>query len=133
MSGPDRNEADRKSKDREATEGDLAGRRTRLGERLTRAQSSRQPARKGEADRTGYAQALRLSTEFVSAILVGAAIGWAIDRFFATAPWAMITFLLLGFGAGIVNVLRAAGQLSDPHQSAGMGSEADRDGGDDRK
>ena len=60
--------------------------------------------------------ALRLSTEFVSAILVGAAIGWAIDRFFGVAPWAMIVFLLLGFCAGVVNVLRSAGKLADPHR-----------------
>ncbi|MCB1490672.1 MAG: AtpZ/AtpI family protein [Rhodobiaceae bacterium] len=64
-----------------------------------------------EPDRTrgvaGMAQAFRLSSEFIAGILVGAGLGWAIDYFAGTGPWGLIIFLLLGFGAGILNVLRA--------------------------
>ncbi|MBL4891854.1 MAG: AtpZ/AtpI family protein [Rhizobiaceae bacterium] len=56
---------------------------------------------------------MRLSTDFVAAILVGAALGWAIDRFFGTTPWAMILFLLLGFCAGVLNVMRSAGLVAE--------------------
>ena len=43
------------------------------------------------------------------AVLVGAAIGWLIDRGLGISPWGMIVFLLLGFAAGVLNVMRAAG------------------------
>jgi ATP synthase protein I len=54
-------------------------------------------------------QAFRLSSEFVAGIIGGGAIGWVIDRFLGTSPWGLIVFLLLGFAAGILNVLRASG------------------------
>jgi ATP synthase protein I len=61
---------------------------------------------------TGYAQALRLGTEFVAGVLIGAALGWGLDRVAGTSPWGMIGFLLLGFCAGVLNVVRAAGGVT---------------------
>lgn len=61
----------------------------------------------------GYGNALRLSSEFIAGILVGAGLGWFIDRLAGTSPWGLIVFLLLGFGAGILNVLRAAGLVME--------------------
>ncbi len=61
----------------------------------------------------GFGYAMRLSSEFIAAIVVGAAIGWVIDRVFGTLPWGLVVFLLLGFCAGILNVLRAAGLLAE--------------------
>ena len=61
------------------------------------------------ADASGYARGFRLSSELVAGVLVGAAIGWAIDRMLGISPWGLIVFLLLGFAAGVVNVIRAAG------------------------
>jgi len=66
-----------------------------------------------QSDAAGFSYAIRLSTDFVVAILVGAAIGWAIDRFFGTTPWAMILLLLLGFCAGVLNVMRSAGMVAE--------------------
>ena len=40
-------------------------------------------------------------------------LGWIIDRLAGTAPWGLIVGLLLGFGAGILNVLRSAGLASE--------------------
>jgi ATP synthase protein I len=40
---------------------------------------------------------------------VGAGIGWLLDRWLGISPWGMIVFLLLGFSAGVLNVMRAAG------------------------
>ena len=42
-------------------------------------------------------------------MLVGAGIGWLLDRWLGISPWGMIVFLLLGFAAGVLNVMRAAG------------------------
>ena len=67
-----------------------------------------------EASRKGYAQAMKLSSEFISAIVVGAVLGYLLDRFVGTAPWGLIVLLLLGFCAGVLNVLRAAGKVAKP-------------------
>jgi len=42
-------------------------------------------------------------------VVVGGAIGWGVDRLFGTSPWGLIVFVLLGFAAGILTVLRTAG------------------------
>lgn len=76
--------------------------------------------------KTGMAAALRLSSEFVAGVLVGAAIGWAIDRWAGTSPWGLIIFLLLGFAAGVLNVLRSTGQVAEFGQAGRR-----RDGTDD--
>jgi len=65
--------------------------------------------------RTGYAVAMKLSSEFVAAVIVGALLGYLLDHFAGTGPWGMITLLLLGFGAGVLNVMRAAGMVASPH------------------
>lgn len=75
---------------------------------------SRTGEARAQASRKGYAQALKLSSEFVSAIIVGALIGYFLDRLAGTGPWGMIIFLLLGFCAGVLNVLRMAGKVSTP-------------------
>ena len=45
----------------------------------------------------------------VIALAVGALIGWLLDRWLGISPWGLIVFLLLGFAAGVLNVMRAAG------------------------
>jgi ATP synthase protein I len=52
---------------------------------------------------------MRMAADFVAGVLVGAAIGWGVDQHFGTWPWGLAAFLLLGFAAGILNVLRTAG------------------------
>lgn len=75
---------------------------------------------RAEADRArqgsmaGYAAAFRLSTEFISAIAVGFALGFGLDWLLGTTPWLMILLLLLGFVAGVLNVLRSAGLIRSP-------------------
>lgn len=51
----------------------------------------------------------RLSSELVAGVAVGAAIGWGFDHLLSTSPFGFIAFLLLGFVAGVVNVVRTAG------------------------
>lgn len=61
----------------------------------------------------GYGQAFKLSSEFIAGIAVGLGIGWLVDRLAGTSPWGLIVFLLLGFGAAILNVLRSAGLIAE--------------------
>lgn len=65
----------------------------------------------GRGDASGIGQAMRLSTEFIAGIIVGGGAGWAFDKWLGTAPWGMIVLLMLGFGAGVMNVVRAAGLM----------------------
>ena len=68
----------------------------------------------GSGDLTGFGQAIKLSSEFVAGIAVGAGLGWLIDKVAGTSPWGLIVFLLLGFAAGVLNVLRSAGLVAEP-------------------
>lgn len=54
----------------------------------------------------------RLSSELVAGVVVGAAIGWGFDRLLSTSPFGFIVFMLLGFVAGVFNVVRTAGVAS---------------------
>ena len=55
------------------------------------------------------ARGFRLSSELVAGVVVGAAIGWGIDRLLSTSPFGLIVFFLRGFVAGLVNLVRSAG------------------------
>ena len=61
----------------------------------------------------GYGQALKLSSEFIAGIVVGVGLGWFLDRLAGTSPWGLIVGLMLGFGAGVLNVLRSAGVVAE--------------------
>lgn len=87
-----------------------------LAARIKRAQGDR-PAqaaaqRVREGEMTGIGRGFRLASEFVAAILVGAGLGWGVDQLFKTTPWGMIVLLLLGFAAGVLNVIRASAELN---------------------
>ncbi|WP_181705881.1 AtpZ/AtpI family protein [Chthonobacter rhizosphaerae] len=75
--------------------------------------AERRGGRQG-ANNSGLGQALKLGSEFVAGVLVGTGIGYAIDYYAGTSPWGMIVFLLLGFAAGVLNVMRAAGMVAEP-------------------
>jgi ATP synthase protein I len=60
----------------------------------------------------GMGYAVKISSEFIAGVVVGAALGWLIDKLFGTGPWGLIIFLLLGFCAGVLNVLRSAGLIA---------------------
>ncbi|MFM8745511.1 MAG: AtpZ/AtpI family protein [Aestuariivirga sp.] len=83
---------------------DLSGRIA--AERSEHAEQARPSASMEGA--AGYAKGYRLASEFVAGTLVGGLIGYGIDWLFGTAPFGMIFFLLLGFGAGILNMARSA-------------------------
>jgi len=91
----------------------LSARLKRLGERLEHASPGRSSdqvsASRSAADHAGFARGFRLSSELVAGVLVGAGIGWLIDKGLGTLPWGVFVFALLGFTAGVLNVMRQAG------------------------
>src|SRR6195256_1179080 len=68
----------------------------------------------GDAAARASAMAIgfRLSSGLVAGVVVGAGIGWGVGRFLSTSPFGLMVFLLLGFTAGVVNVVRSAGVSS---------------------
>jgi len=97
---------------RSAEEAALSARLRRLGERLD--QVGPRPAEAGSASRStadmsGFARGMRLSAELVGGVVVGFIFGWLLDRWLGTSPWGLIVLLLLGFAAGVLNVMRSAG------------------------
>ena len=102
--------------DQSRNEAALSARLRRLGDELDRERASRPPKAEGPPPgsvSSGMARGFRLSTELVAGVLVGALIGWGLDRWLGISPWGLIVFLLLGFAAGVLNVVRAAKQGSD--------------------
>jgi ATP synthase protein I len=104
--------------------GDLPDRLKELGSRIEaekkdRAEASRPDARfQGASD---YSKGYRLASEFVAGTLVGGLIGYGLDYVVGTLPLFLIVFLLLGFGAGILNMSRAANRAAPtPEELAKM-------------
>jgi ATP synthase protein I len=108
------------------TDADLARRLDRLSRDLDAERQERAAAERPQrANSAGFAQAFKLASEFVAGVLVGAALGWGLDRVAGTSPWGLIGLLLLGFAAGVLNVVRAAGRMTSPaSQSDGGGEKA---------
>ena len=106
--------------DRDPSERELAERLRHLGDKLG---SLRPEERAGKAegpsdgDPSGLGKAMRLSSEFMAGVIAGGLLGYAFDHFLATSPGGMIVFVMLGFGAGLTNLMRASGMIgrrSDP-------------------
>jgi ATP synthase protein I len=89
----------------------LSARLQRLGERIASANrpSENELGPRQGTDTSAIARGFRLSTELVGGVLVGAGLGWLIDRWLGSSPLGLMVFLLLGFAAGVMNVMRAAG------------------------
>ena len=57
--------------------------------------------------------AFKLSTELVSAVVVGTIIGFILDTTFGTKPWLILIFFFVGVVAGIINVFRSAKNMQE--------------------
>lgn len=113
-------------------EADLSARLERLGSRLGEISDGRVGAQKDRAragsNASGLGQALRLSAEFISGVIAGGLLGWLIDRLLGTSPWGLLVCMLLGFGAGMLNMLRASGELKRGASSASSPGDAPKPG-----
>ena len=87
------------------------GRISDLGGRLGKVKAQRQADANAELDAEmrgrGMAYGMRMAAELVGAVMVGGAIGWGLDRWLGSTPWLFLLFFVLGFAAGVLNVVRA--------------------------
>ena len=90
----------------------------RLGERIDAAGKKRAGEEPQAPTTSAYGIAFRLGTELMSAVFVGAGLGWGIDWAFEhwasmhTRPVGLVVMFLLGAIAGIRNVIRTSQQIS---------------------
>ena len=68
---------------------------------------------KNEEVPSSIGTAFKLSTELVSAVVVGTIIGFILDKTFGTKPWLILIFFFVGVVAGIVNVFRSAKNMQE--------------------
>ena len=109
------------SRDKSSDEAALSARLGSLDHRLSEIRDNRKIGTDQPGDGDGAARAsamargLRLSSELIAGVVVGAVIGWGFDRLLSTSPFGLIVFFLLGFVAGVVNVVRSAGVAPGRH------------------
>jgi ATP synthase protein I len=60
---------------------------------------------------SGLGFAFRIGTELVAGVVMGVAIGLALDYWLDSRPWFMIVFFFLGAGAGMLNVYRTVTRI----------------------
>lgn len=110
--------------DREALRARAAG----IGARLEQVKARRAPQLDNAARGSAMGQAFKIAVELVVGVLFGGLIGWALDRYLGSRPWLMMVFLVLGFAAGMMNVVRTARRMqaaAEPLQRAAPAVEPD--------
>jgi ATP synthase protein I len=87
------------------------GRISELGNRLDKAKAERQAEAQADLDAEmrgrGMAYGMRMAAELVAAVIVGGLIGYGLDSWLGSKPWLFLLFFVLGFAAGVLNVVRA--------------------------
>jgi ATP synthase protein I len=110
-----------------------------LGARLEKvkaeARAKRGPEPGDRARGAAMGQAMKIAIELVVGIAVGGFIGKILDDQFGTAPWLLIVFLMLGFAAGLMNIIRTARRLQAEAEPMQRSAKAvpDDDEEEDRK
>lgn len=109
----EREEKNKSSSDEAALSARLGSLEHRLSElrdgRNIRTDQSEAGSGDSSARASAMALGFRLSSELIAGVGVGALMGWGFDRLLSTSPFGLIVFVLLGFTAGVLNVVRSAG------------------------
>ena len=91
------------------------------------------PERNDEVRRNqalGYG--MQMAMDLVLGPVIGAGIGWGLDRVLGTAPVLLIVFLCFGIAAGVLNLVRTYRQImAESGGNIGKDLPAGRDGDDD--
>ncbi len=118
--------------DREAFKRRSAALEERLKAARGKDDDAQQASKRDSSNANGreMGRALRLSTELIGGLIVGAGLGWLFDQLLGTWPWMFIVFFLLGAAAGMLNLTRAAMKIktgpSDPSKGPSV-SDDDED------
>lgn len=93
----------------------LAERLSKLSVRLAAEEARAKPTvSKVETEATAVAKGFRYAGDLLGGVIVGVGIGWLLDRWLGISPWGLIIFTLLGFSAGVLNLMRSIGLVPKP-------------------
>jgi ATP synthase protein I len=104
-----------------------------IGKRLDEVKARRLPPPSGDARARGeaFAKAFRFVAELVVGVGVGGFIGWVLDRWLGTAPWLLVLFVVIGFAAGLMNVIRAAQKAQEEAEASQLATPSVADDDED--
>lgn len=98
-----------------------------LGDKIDALRKARAPQQKkpgGKFSAAGFGW--RMTIDLMVGVMVGAAIGWALDALFGSIPLFLIVMTLLGFAAG-VRVMLISAKDYEKDQAGGQSGPADED------
>ena len=98
---------------------DFERRLNELGEKLDEARRPDPQDQAAQSSGSGFGIAMRMGSEFVVAVLIGGAIGWYLEAWMGSTPFMLFIYILFGFAAGTLNIIRAGKRLNmakDPNQ-----------------
>lgn len=81
----------------------------RLAEKIAQ---HRGPPPEDNGRSTAWSTGIRYGSGFAGGVLVGTGLGWFADKVFEIAPWGMLVGMILGFAAGVRNIMREAAVLN---------------------
>ena len=99
-----------------------------LNKRIAKAQAEIDARNRPAQMSTGKGMGLgfRMASDFAAAVIVGVALGWGLDSLLGWTPWGLLSCLMLGFIAGVRNVVATAAKANKaPDQGAAMKGEGD--------
>ncbi len=70
----------------------------------------------------GMGLGFRMASDFAAAVIVGVALGWGLDALFGWSPWGLLSCLMLGFVAGVRNVVATASKANQAVDNKGEGA-----------
>jgi ATP synthase protein I len=112
-------------------EGRIADLDARLGKVRAQREAEAHADLDAEMRGRGMAYGMRMAAELVAAVVVGGIIGWGLDWVLGSKPWLFLLFFLLGFVAGIINVLRSYERMQKGLSAHTGGNVGHRAPGDD--
>ena len=116
--------------DREA----IRKRSSEIGQKLDARKAKRDEAERVDnlARQTAFGQATRYAADLIVGVALGGVLGWALDQQFGTAPWLMVLLVILGFAAGLLNVIRAAKKAQAENEALQRAAPSVRDDEDEK-
>jgi ATP synthase protein I len=110
----------------------LRERASDIGRRLDEVRGRHVPAPDAAQRGNSLGQAMRIAVELVVGVAVGGFIGWFLDRHLGTRPWLLMVFLILGFAAGMLNVIRMARRMQAASELMQRSAPSVKDDEDDK-
>ena len=101
-----------------------------LGKKLDDATETESSGAQSRSQSGGLGIAMRMGSEFVVAVLIGGAMGWGLDQWLGSTPFMMFLFIMFGFAAGTMNIIRAGKELEKA--KTGKESHKERQGNNEK-